>query len=86
MRTKNELQAAMADAGYDSYYFDDIAFLVAEGCDYDEYCQRATDTVAEALSLRIPGEYEDWDGTEYGLVNSIVNDMVSASMAEYYGC
>lgn len=83
MRDKNELRTAMADAGYDGFFFDDIAFSVAEGCDYDELCQRATDAVAEALGIRQPGEGEDWDGTEYGLVNEIANEMVSAGMAAY---
>lgn len=85
MRTENELRTAMADAGYDQYFCDDIAFLVAEGCDCGELCQRATDTVAEALGIRKPSDGEGWDGTEYGLANEILCDMVAAGMADF-GC
>ena len=68
MRTENELRTAMADAGYDQYFCDDIAYLVAE-----------------ALGIRKPSESEDWDGTEYGLANEILCDMVAAGMADF-GC
>lgn len=79
---KYEMRKAIADNGYDSYFFTDVAFAITEGSDYDEKCQEVTDQIAEDMGIAQPAEYEDWDGTEYGLVNEIVNEMVTAAMTD----
>lgn len=82
---KADLIAKISSHGYDTYYFADVAFLIAEGNDYDEECQKATDTIAMALGLPTLAENEEaYAIPAYELVNEFVNEQVSAQMAEYF--
>lgn len=82
---KTDIIAQISAHGYDTYYFIDVAFRIAEGNDYDEECQKATDTIAMALGLPTLAEDEEaYAIPAYELVNEFVNEQVSAQMAEYF--
>ena len=73
------MRERMAQIGYDEYYFGEASFLVCQGSDLDEVCQRVTDEIAESMGIINPDpEYCEWDGTDYGLINELVNEMILA--------
>lgn len=67
--------------GYDKDYFAEVAFVIAEGSDFDEVCQQITDEIAEKMGITNPDpEFCNWENTEYGLLNELVNEMVLGEM------
>lgn len=84
--TRAETITKMATLGYDCWYFSDVAFLIAEGNDYDKECQKATDEIAKAFGIPTLTEDEDaYENDRYCLINEIVNDMVIAETNRYEG-
>lgn len=73
----------MADITKYDDYLTDMATLVAEGNDYDEICQKATDEIAEYEGIPTLEEDEDaYENEDYCRINDLVNERISAILAD----
>lgn len=78
--TEQDMREQMAIANTD---LSDIALLISDGNDYDDMCQMAITEIAELLG--ITNETEEPSG-DYEVLMTVVNEDVTAMLAEWQNC